>query len=55
MAIKGAIDIRPRGKSFPKLFRRVQVSYLKPIAADGGATAEELSRKTREEIAAALK
>lgn len=55
VAIKGAIDILPRGKSFPKLFRRVQVSYLKPIAADGGATAEELSRKTREEIAAALK
>ena len=35
VAISGAYDVLPKGKHFPKLFKKVSVEYLKPITPTG--------------------
>ena len=35
VAISGAYDVLPKGKRFPRLFKKVSVEYLKPITPTG--------------------
>ena len=55
VTIDGALNVLPRGKSFPNMGKTVSVTFLKPISPKPDDTAPALATKTRELVVSALK
>ena len=55
VAIDGALEVLPRGKSFPNMGKTIKVEFLKPISPAEGETATDIAAKTREQVVTALK
>ena len=55
VAIDGALEALPRGKSFPNMGKTIKVEFLKPLKPAEGETAAELAAKTQRIVEDALK
>ena len=55
VVIDGALDVLPRGKSFPNMGKNINVEFLKPIIPADGDTATALAANTQEVVVTALK
>lgn len=54
VAIRGAFEVLPRFKRFPRWGRRVSIDFLKPISTEAFADARQLAEATRNAISNVL-
>ncbi len=54
VAIDGAYKVLPRGSRFPSLWRKVTITFLPPISAEGSITPAEICMNTKDSISSSL-
>lgn len=54
VAIDGAYRVLPRGRFLPRLFRRVRVTFLRPVVPTAEDTYDSLTARVREALSAKL-